>query len=225
MFAVYGDDIELFVSETTPLSEDIRLRNYLISLSEHSSDLHRVRVLLFIFIFRLCSLDFTFLYFWTFVPETFSTKSSINMKISIFAGVLLISAAVLSVDGQSWAEFQNKHIKEWMTAGQCTQVMRAKRIVNPPTQVNPRISCKTFNTFIITEDVNAVRAICGRGGAPYGNSMRISTATFPIVDCNLVNQNPPAVPYNCRYNGVPRYNRRIIVRCENGEPVHFHRSQ
>ncbi|KAF1388611.1 hypothetical protein PFLUV_G00092090 [Perca fluviatilis] len=152
-------------------------------------------------------------------------RSSINMKISIFAGVLLISAAVLSVDGQSWAEFQNKHIKEWMTAGQCTQVMRAKRIVNPPTQVNPRISCKTFNTFIITEDVNAVRAICGRGGAPYGNSMRISTATFPIVDCNLVNQNPPAVPYNCRYNGVPRYNRRIIVRCENGEPVHFHRSQ
>ncbi|TDH11179.1 hypothetical protein EPR50_G00058110 [Perca flavescens] len=173
----------------------------------------------------LCSLDFTFLYFWTFVPETFSTKSSINMKISIFAGVLLISAAVLSVDGQSWTQFQNKHIKDRMTSDECTTAMRARRIVNPPTQVNPRFSCKTFNTFIRTQDVNAVRAICGRGGEPYGYDMRISTTSFPIIDCNLVNQYPPAVPPNCQYNGVVHYNRKIIVRCEYGEPVHFHRSQ
>uniref|UniRef100_A0A8D0D4Y3 Ribonuclease A-domain domain-containing protein n=2 Tax=Sander lucioperca TaxID=283035 RepID=A0A8D0D4Y3_SANLU len=148
------------------------------------------------------------------------------MKISIFADVLLISAALISVDGQSWTQFLNKHIKDWMTAGQCSTVIAARRIVQPPTQVNPRISCKTFNTFISTDDVNAVRAICGRGGMPHGNNgMRISTASFPVVDCNLVFQNPPAVPPHCQYKGVARNNRRIIVRCENGEPVHFHGSQ
>ncbi|XP_039662062.1 ribonuclease pancreatic-like [Perca fluviatilis] len=149
------------------------------------------------------------------------------MKISIFAGVLLISAAVLSVDGQSWAQFQNKHINPGMTAGQCTQVIAARKIVNPPTLNNPKISCKGINTFISTQDVNAVPDICAKGGGdPYGTKgMTISKASFPIVDCNLVKQNPPAVPYNCRYgNGVPS-TKKIIVRCENGKPVHFHGSK
>ncbi|XP_078101385.1 ribonuclease pancreatic-like [Sander vitreus] len=147
------------------------------------------------------------------------------MKISIFSGVLLISAALISVDGQTWAQFQNKHINAGMTAVQCTQVIAARRIVNPPTQVNPRISCKGINTFI-TGNVNAVRAICAvGGGVPHGNGMTISNANFPIVDCKLVKKNPPAVPPHCQYNGVTRNNRRIIVRCDNGNPVHFHGSQ
>uniref|UniRef100_A0A8C9XAV8 Ribonuclease A-domain domain-containing protein n=1 Tax=Sander lucioperca TaxID=283035 RepID=A0A8C9XAV8_SANLU len=128
------------------------------------------------------------------------------MKISIFAGVLLISAAVIFVDGQSWSEFYNKHINAGMTDGQCTDVMR-----------------KPFNTFI-TGNVDAVQAVCGEGGAPYGNGYVISYDYFKIVDCYLVHQNPPAVPPNCYYRG-DESERRIIVRCENGEPVHFHGSQ
>ncbi|XP_039662063.1 angiogenin-like [Perca fluviatilis] len=146
------------------------------------------------------------------------------MKISIFAGVLLISAAVLSVDGQSWAKFEHKHINAGMTVVQCTQVIKDRKIVTPPTQVNPSNSCKSLNTFIIKGDVKAICAV--GGGDPYGtNGMTISKATFPIVDCNLVKQNPPAVPYNCQYKGVARNNRRIIVRCEHGLPVHLHGSQ
>ncbi|KAF1388651.1 hypothetical protein PFLUV_G00092510 [Perca fluviatilis] len=171
--------------------------------------------------------NFTFLHFWTFVPETFTANSSINMKISIFACVLLLSAAVLcQYRRETPAEkFNRQHIHQGMAVGECTQVIAKKRIVTPPTQVNPRISCKGFNTFI-TGNVNAVPAVCAGGGRPYGNNgMTISNARFPIVDCNLVNQNPPAVPYNCRYgNGVPS-TKRIIVRCENNEPVHFHGSQ
>ncbi|XP_078101036.1 ribonuclease pancreatic-like [Sander vitreus] len=142
------------------------------------------------------------------------------MKISIFSGVLLISAALISVDGQTWAQFQNKHINAGMTAVQCTQVIKARGIVNP------RNSCKVFNTFI-TGNVTAVRAICGKGGGvPHGNNgMRISTARFIIVDCKLVNQNPPAVPPHCQYNGVTRDNRRIIVTCKNSKPVHFNGSK
>ncbi|XP_032398691.1 angiogenin isoform X1 [Etheostoma spectabile] len=153
------------------------------------------------------------------------SEETINMKISIFAGVLLLSAAVLSVDGQSWVQFQNKHINDGMTAGQCTAEIAARRIVTPPTLNNPRNSCKVFNTFINTRNVNAVLDVCVGGGTPHRNGFRISTATFSLIDCNLVNQVPPAVPYNCRYNGVARNNRRIIVRCENGQPVHFHGSQ
>uniref|UniRef100_A0A8C9Y6V1 Ribonuclease A-domain domain-containing protein n=1 Tax=Sander lucioperca TaxID=283035 RepID=A0A8C9Y6V1_SANLU len=114
--------------------------------------------------------------------------------------------------------FYNKHINAGMTAGQCTDVMRARRIRKPCTG-----GCKHINTFI-TGNVDAVQAVCGEGGAPYGNGYVISYVYFPIVDCYLVHQNPPAVPPNCYYRG-DESERRIIVRCENGEPVHFHGSQ
>ncbi|XP_034722250.1 ribonuclease pancreatic-like [Etheostoma cragini] len=141
------------------------------------------------------------------------------MKSSIFAGVLLLSAALVSVDGQSWAAFQRKHVNAGMTHIKCTEVIKARTIVDPPNR------CKVINTFI-TYDVNAVLAVCAGGGTPYGNGYTISNATFPIIDCTQQNQNqvPPVVPPNCLYNGTAS-TKRIIVRCENKKPVHFHGSQ
>uniref|UniRef100_A0A8C9ZF93 Ribonuclease A-domain domain-containing protein n=1 Tax=Sander lucioperca TaxID=283035 RepID=A0A8C9ZF93_SANLU len=138
------------------------------------------------------------------------------MKISIFAGVLLISAALISVDGQTWDWFQHKHINAGMTSGQCTMVIAARGIVDP------HGGCKGLNTFI-TGSVNNIPFICSPvGGTPY-YGYRISYATFPIVDCYLVN--PNAVPPYCQYNGVGPNNRRIIIACRNGQPVHFHGSR
>uniref|UniRef100_A0A8C9ZDY2 Ribonuclease A-domain domain-containing protein n=1 Tax=Sander lucioperca TaxID=283035 RepID=A0A8C9ZDY2_SANLU len=140
------------------------------------------------------------------------------MKISIFAGVLLISAALISVDGQSWAQFQIKHINAGMTAGQCSTVIAARRIVQPPTQVNQGFSCKTLNTFI-TGNVNAVRAICAAGGGTNigGNYYKSNKNTFNVVVCSGANGK-----YPCVYNSSAINNVYIVTECDgNREPVHF----
>ncbi|XP_032364804.1 ribonuclease pancreatic [Etheostoma spectabile] len=138
------------------------------------------------------------------------------MKSSIFAGVLLVSASLVSVEGQSWVEFQQKHINAGMTPDKCTKVITDRKIVTPPNR------CKVFNTFI-TQNVNAVPAVCAGGGTLYGNGYTISNATFNIIDCTQQNQNqvPPVVPPKCLYNGTAS-TKRIIVRCEKKKPVHFH---
>uniref|UniRef100_A0A8C9ZKT6 Ribonuclease A-domain domain-containing protein n=1 Tax=Sander lucioperca TaxID=283035 RepID=A0A8C9ZKT6_SANLU len=86
----------------------------------------------------------------------------------------------------------------------CTQEIKARGIVDP------RGGCKGLNTFI-TGSVDNIRFICSVAGTPY-YGYRISYASFPIVDCYL-------------YNTVGRYNRRIIIGCRNGLPVHFEGSQ
>ncbi|KAA8595348.1 hypothetical protein FQN60_012483 [Etheostoma spectabile] len=92
-----------------------------------------------------------------------SNKTSLswmNMKISIFAGVLLISAVVLSVDGETPAErFEKQHIHPKMKAAGCTAVMAAKsRQINRPGD-----ECKKFNTFI-KATLAEVKPICGNEG-------------------------------------------------------------
>ncbi|XP_028435553.1 uncharacterized protein LOC114556718 [Perca flavescens] len=68
----------------------------------------------------------------------------INMKISIFAGVLLISAALTFLGPEpADAQFNNKRINAGMTDDQCTQEIKDK---------NPINGCKGTNTFI-TEKV------------------------------------------------------------------------
>uniref|UniRef100_A0A8C9XEU1 Ribonuclease A-domain domain-containing protein n=1 Tax=Sander lucioperca TaxID=283035 RepID=A0A8C9XEU1_SANLU len=97
----------------------------------------------------------------------------INIKISIFAGVLLISAAVISVDGQSWNEFYNKHFNPGMPPGDCTREIKVRGINRPESN----IPCRPINTFL-TGNANAVEDIC-RG---VQNAMRVSGPIFSIVD-------------------------------------------
>uniref|UniRef100_A0A8C9Y6C9 Ribonuclease A-domain domain-containing protein n=1 Tax=Sander lucioperca TaxID=283035 RepID=A0A8C9Y6C9_SANLU len=122
-------------------------------------------------------------------------------NISIFAGFLLLSAAVLSVDGQSWPRFQDKHINAGMTKYQCDDVIKVKEI----NKINSL--CKDRNTFIITTSLQTVKDICGDEGTKYtdpnkpeANNLKKSKKPFEIVDCNLKTLN--AKYPDCQYDGT-----------------------
>ncbi|TDH13518.1 hypothetical protein EPR50_G00033360 [Perca flavescens] len=146
------------------------------------------------------------------------------MKISVIAGVLLLSAAVISLDfvreeKTLAAKFINQHINEEMNNNDCTKVMNDRGI----TDYNG--NCKLMNTFI-GAPIGTVRDICGTGGQKYFNKkkpgvrdLRKSRAPFNIVVCRL--KDATAAP--CEYEGAA-YNRHIVVACDvKGDPVHFDR--
>ncbi|TDH11181.1 hypothetical protein EPR50_G00058140 [Perca flavescens] len=163
----------------------------------------------------MCFRIFTFLHFWTFVPETFFFNSAINMKISIFACVLLISAVMISVDGETPAEkFKRQHINKDMDPKRCDAVIKERKI-----HQNNRAFCKKENTFI-SASYGEVKKVCEKEGEPYPNdrNLRISLNSFRVVNCKCKdNMRPP----NCGCKGS-RPNLRIVIACDNNDnPVHY----
>uniref|UniRef100_A0A8D0D6D5 Ribonuclease A-domain domain-containing protein n=1 Tax=Sander lucioperca TaxID=283035 RepID=A0A8D0D6D5_SANLU len=123
----------------------------------------------------------------------------INMKISIFAGVLLISAALISVKRvqqqrkeSAVEKFERQHIKVDMNNNGCTEAMRNKRFKE-----------KNGN--------------CNDGRNIGGNYYKSNKNTFNVVVCSGANGKYPCVSNSSAINNV-----YIVTECDgNREPVHF----
>ncbi|KAM6952950.1 ribonuclease-like 3 [Lycodopsis pacificus] len=123
--------------------------------------------------------------------------------------LVLLSASVLSQKAKlkrRYTKFINQHIDKRMSVDKCDDVMRAKINKN---------NCKNNNTFI-QSNTQTVKSICGKKGEPYGD-MTKSLQRFDIVVCELKEQTRPN---KCHYNGE-KLNKKIIIKCEKGFPVHY----
>lgn len=131
----------------------------------------------------------------------------------VFLMLVLFSASVLSQDPNvslRYRNFINRHIKGEMSVNRCDDVIRSRGI----TQGDGN-ECRKTNTFI-QATTNLVKDICLGAGKPYGQ-MRISLQPFSVIVCKLRNQ--VRLP-RCEYRGQAR-TRQIVIRCEQGFPVHF----
>ncbi|XP_031167192.1 angiogenin-2-like [Sander lucioperca] len=128
----------------------------------------------------------------------------INMKISIFAGVLLISAALMFL-GPETADAQNNNmVIGQMNPADCTQMM------NERFNIDNQKDCRNFQRFVIG-NFEAVRVICG-------DRTRAITSFFKVVECTFVEGKSLKPP--CVYKGKAT-NKRIAVKCVNGNPTNF----
>ncbi|XP_035862012.1 ribonuclease pancreatic gamma-type-like isoform X2 [Sander lucioperca] len=155
------------------------------------------------------------------------SEETINMKISIFAGVLLLSAAVisvdvLSVDGEETPveKFKRQHIYQNMAPNRCQAVITERDIKDVKTN-----KCKEKNTFI-DASYDKVKKVCGDEGEPIkiGNKiLRISRENFNfrVVDCKC-NENNYFPKCDCSGSSG---NKRIVIDCDqNKNPDHYERS-
>uniref|UniRef100_A0A3B3H7B7 Ribonuclease A-domain domain-containing protein n=1 Tax=Oryzias latipes TaxID=8090 RepID=A0A3B3H7B7_ORYLA len=124
---------------------------------------------------------------------------------------------LMLVDDSSLATYESfswKHVRDSMELLHCHQEMEA---------INSHISerkCKDSNSFIVSSDYR-VKQICIGEGEPYGDKT-LSKGTFRIVRCELA---PGAKYPDCQYQGSVLTNRKLLVKCENNLPVHFHAKQ
>ncbi|XP_039662065.1 ribonuclease pancreatic-like [Perca fluviatilis] len=133
------------------------------------------------------------------------------MKISIFAGFLLLSLCQLST-GANFGSVSirgigdNKFEQENIVANLCTQVMmdRGFAFLNKTT-------CKPEKTFI-KAPVDEVRAVCG------GKGSGVSKENFKLVECKVdpAHNKPP----NCQYT-VEEVEKKILVTCVKNQPTEF----
>ncbi|XP_028435454.1 angiogenin-like [Perca flavescens] len=145
------------------------------------------------------------------------------MKISIFAGVLLISAALMFL-GPEPADalppvqtFGWKHIyfplhessditKYLEKKSFCTDLMQEREIKEPNSD-----NCKSFNTFINAK-YDDIKAACGRDD-------KTTPGLFYAVECTSTEKQ--IKPYPCNYKSDLRYGK-IKVECfPDGNPKHF----
>uniref|UniRef100_A0A8C9Y066 Ribonuclease A-domain domain-containing protein n=1 Tax=Sander lucioperca TaxID=283035 RepID=A0A8C9Y066_SANLU len=154
--------------------------------------------------------------------------------ISIFAGVLLISAVLMflgpeTADGADAAlSFYKRHVNKGMTEDQCTDVIKNRGINE---EYNEKINqenkvCKPTNTFLNGKNADSTGTICcsREGGElwPQNHKFKISKAIYPLVECkrDKVSQYP-----DCVYKGETYTDRRIIVSCtsskDGGTPYHI----
>ncbi|XP_056109151.1 ribonuclease-like 3 [Rhinichthys klamathensis goyatoka] len=110
-----------------------------------------------------------------------------------------------------YKHFLKQHVFGAMTVQKCDSEIHTRGIV----QSDTTNGCKDINTFILAnkKDVNAV---CGKAGTQRGNN-RVSNNPFPVVICKLHSGNTHP---HCEYRGT-RSTRQIVVRCEDGWPVHY----
>lgn len=92
----------------------------------------------------------------------------------------------------------------------CDKVMRERNINPIKTQ-----KCKKINTFIKADD-RTVKSICVSEGEPYGD-MTKSRQGFDVVVCNW----KTAKATKCHYVGKKLKNKKIIIKCLKGYPVHY----
>ncbi|MEQ2226210.1 hypothetical protein ILYODFUR_025260, partial [Ilyodon furcidens] len=111
------------------------------------------------------------------------------------------------VEEDRYEKFRRQHINETMDENSCDSEIRRKKIYK-------NNSCKKTNTFILADE-NSVKSICQ--GEKNKNKMTRSKQKFRIVVCKL---KKPARKPNCEYEGT-KLTKRIVVKCQNGLPVHF----
>ncbi|XP_040083019.1 angiogenin-2-like [Oryx dammah] len=93
----------------------------------------------------------------------------------------------------------------------CNTMMARKHMTKP---------CKDTNTFVHGNSDN-IRAICDdRNGEPYGDGLRRSRSAFQITTCRHIGGSPKSP---CRYRAFSA-NRIIVIRCEDGFPVHLEKT-
>ena len=130
------------------------------------------------------------------------------MKISIFAGVLLISLCQLSSGFFGLFEDADKKFatKYIMASNQCTQVM-----IDRGFAVVDKHTCKPEKTFL-KATVDEVRAVCG------GKGSGVSKENFKLVECKVdpAHNKPP----NCQYT-VEEVEKKILVTCVKNKPTEF----
>ncbi|XP_045885711.1 ribonuclease like 2 isoform X2 [Micropterus dolomieu] len=100
-----------------------------------------------------------------------------------------------------------------MNVNQCDAVIKSRGI-----SITNSNECKETNTFIQAYP-DKIKNICGSAGVAYEGMMTKSTKPFSIVVCTLKRgiRHP-----HCQYRGQA-YTRYIVIRCEQGLPVHFER--
>lgn len=127
--------------------------------------------------------------------------------------LVLLSATVLSRDANiktRYKKFIKQHINEQMSNSGCDQVIGERNIKDS------KKKCKITNTFILA-NITTVKSVCKDKGEKYDN-MTKSLQNFDIVVCKL--QKRRAKNKKCHYRGSA-LNRKIIIKCERGFPVHY----
>ncbi|XP_030251614.1 ribonuclease-like [Sparus aurata] len=135
----------------------------------------------------------------------------------VFAGLLLLSATVLSQDANVLRRYRNfiaRHVGQ-VSRDRCDHEMGRRRL----TKSSDSNLCRDTNTFI-GDSAGRINLICGGAGAPYGGNFTRSLQPFPITICNLKNEN--ARQPHCQYRGRAD-TRYLVIQCEQGYPVHFER--
>uniref|UniRef100_A0A8C8DPD0 Ribonuclease A-domain domain-containing protein n=1 Tax=Oryzias sinensis TaxID=183150 RepID=A0A8C8DPD0_9TELE len=104
-----------------------------------------------------------------------------------------------------------EHVRQSMELADCNKEMET---IN---KFNKDRSCKDSNSFIVSTELR-IEEICKGEGESRGENT-LSTKTFRIVRCELA---PGAKYPDCKYKGSVLPNRKLLVKCENNLPVHFH---
>ncbi|XP_039667393.1 ribonuclease pancreatic-like [Perca fluviatilis] len=144
--------------------------------------------------------------------------TELNMKISMFAGVLLLSAAVLSMEKGDKVKhdvdwFTKQHIGKEMQKDDCINVIKGREIKKDDGR------CKWSNTFI-RAPLEDVKAVC-QTGKRVGNYYQ-STTPFDLIDCQQTKEMAAKKELPCEYNGEFKAERFIVIGCDKyGSPVHF----
>lgn len=132
----------------------------------------------------------------------------------VFLLLVLLSASVLLQNANTppgYQKFENQHIYKKMSADACDKVMQTRHISNLSNN-----ECKVINTFVKAK-ASEVRSIC-KGGKKYET---ISREHFDLVVCELKEQSTSTKPHKCHYIGHEKLQKRIIIMCEEGYPVHY----
>eukprot|EP00064_Thunnus_orientalis_P012785 superscaffoldBa00002004_g12820 len=125
--------------------------------------------------------------------------------------LVLLSATVLSRKGKinnRFNKFKVQHVIDHMTVDECDDVIQKRKI-------STKKLCKKTNTFI-QANIDTVKTVCAGNGKPY-KKQTLSLEQFDIVVCKLKKS---AKSQGCHYNGEA-LNRKIIIKCEKGFPVHY----
>ncbi|KAK7136692.1 hypothetical protein R3I93_016897 [Phoxinus phoxinus] len=140
----------------------------------------------------------------------------IHQSAVILLLVLCVSFSAHAQPQPGYNNFLKQHVFGAMTVQKCDGEIHAREIVRPLTTNG----CKEKNTFILANKKD-VKAVCDKAGTPQGDK-RISNKPFPVVICKLQKkkkEDRPTHPH-CEYRGT-RSTRKIVVRCEDGWPVHY----
>ncbi|XP_064359803.1 ribonuclease CL2-like [Dromaius novaehollandiae] len=131
--------------------------------------------------------------------------------------MLTLALALLVSEGAQetrYQKFLRQHVDYPTTSGlpgaRYCNVLLMRRAVNIPGR-----PCKLVNTFVHAP-AQQLLAVCAR--QPDG--FHATVGTLPVTACRLVGRNvhPP-----CTYR-VAQLNHRVQVACQNGLPVHLHRT-
>ena len=120
---------------------------------------------------------------------------------------------------ERYKKFLNQHVIRKMGKNDCDQIINQREI----SKTNSA-ECKDVNTLLIA-DKQMVKDVCGKKGKgkPYEKDQNLiqSENKFGMVVCKLSSQGK-RMP-KCKYRGHTG-SKHIVLRCENGYPVHFDRS-